>query len=129
MGGPCSRVFLDKMLKCRWRYDVVTLLSCARVVNSDIMRQLSSSQYAAFLAEKSVAAVHFDAAWGVRYRQKMRRRMRDAAEAIGEQANFGEVDCDIELALARSVPIINVPTVAYYRDGELVVALIGSNQT
>ena len=92
------------------------------------MRQLSSSQYAAFLSEKRVAAVHFDAAWNVGYRQEMRRRMRDAAEAIGEQANFGEVDCDTEIALARSLPIINVPTVAYYRDGVLVAALIGANQ-
>jgi thioredoxin-like negative regulator of GroEL len=92
------------------------------------IRQLSSDQYVAFVAEKSVAAVHFDADWDTAYRPPTRQRMREAAEALGERANFAEVGVDAEPDLARSIPLLNIPTVAYYRDGKLVAALIGSGQ-
>lgn len=92
------------------------------------MRQLSFDEYAAFLAAKPIAAVHYDAAWDVGYRPGVRRRMVEAADAFGDQANFAEVDIDAEVELARALPIGNVPTVAYYRDGRLVAALIGADQ-
>jgi thioredoxin-like negative regulator of GroEL len=42
--------------------------------------------------------------------------------------NFGEVDCDADGELAKSIPVLNVPLVAYYRRGQLVAALIGNEQ-
>lgn len=54
--------------------------------------------------------------------------MEEAAALFANAANFGEVDCDEEPALASSIPVLNVPCVAYYRNGVLVAALISMNQ-
>ncbi len=92
------------------------------------MRQLTSDEYEAFVTAKAVAAIHYDAAWDVGYRSGMRRQMLEAADAFGEQANFAEVDVDSQHELAKALPVLNVPTVAYYRDGALVAALVGAHQ-
>jgi thioredoxin-like negative regulator of GroEL len=42
--------------------------------------------------------------------------------------DFGEVDCDSNLELAESIPVLNVSLVVYYRDGRLIAALIGAQQ-
>lgn len=54
--------------------------------------------------------------------------MADAEGALSDGVSFGEVDCDSEPELAKSIPILNVPAVAYYRDGKLAGALIGAGQ-
>ncbi len=92
------------------------------------MRQLTPDDYHAFVAETFVAAIHFDAEWDVGGRPDTRRRMEEAAAAFGDQVNFAEVDIDTQVELAKALPIGNVPTVAYYRNGKLAIALIGANQ-
>jgi hypothetical protein len=82
----------------------------------------------AFLAAKPAAAVHFDADWDVGYRQRVRQSMVEAEAALGTQVNFAEVNCDAPVIYLKSVPIGNVPTVAYYREGKLVGALVGADQ-
>jgi hypothetical protein len=47
---------------------------------------------------------------------------------LGHRANFGEVDSDTDPELAKSIPVPNVPLVAYYRDGKLIGALVGAGQ-
>lgn len=91
------------------------------------MRQLTHAKFDSFLAEKPLAVIHFDADWNG-YRLDVRRRMLDAEQAYGDAASFAEVDADAQVDLGRSIPIVNVPTVAYFRDGRLVAALIGANQ-
>jgi len=54
--------------------------------------------------------------------------MADAERVPAECVNFGEVGCDSNPELAKSIPILNVPSVAYYRDGKLVPALISASQ-
>jgi len=88
---------------------------------------LNSEQYASFLAEKPAAAVHFDAVWD-KVGERTRQSMMEAQEAFGQQVSFGEIDTDSNAALCRSIPLANVPLVAYYRDGKLVAALIGADQ-
>jgi len=92
------------------------------------MRLLTSTDFQSFVEAKQAAAVHFDAEWDFAYRPVLRRRMREAEEVLADRVNFGEVDCDRSLDLAKSIPIPNVPLVAYYRNGELVAALIGAEQ-
>lgn len=92
------------------------------------MRLLTQADVASFLTEKPAAAIHFDANWDAKYRAITRTAMADAEQALAAYVNFGEVDCDNDPELAKSVPILNVPSVAYYRDGKLVGALIGANQ-
>jgi thioredoxin-like negative regulator of GroEL len=92
------------------------------------MKPLNSQQFESFIAAKRVAAVHFDAEWNESYRAVARRQMREAEASLGEQANFGEVDCDASPELARSIRILNVPSVAYYADGKLIAVLVGAKQ-
>ena len=92
------------------------------------MRALTQADIAFFLAEKPAAAIHFDANWDAKYRAVTRGAMADAEQVLAGRVNFGEVDCDSDPELAKSIPILNVPSVAYYRDGKLVGALIGAGQ-
>jgi thioredoxin-like negative regulator of GroEL len=92
------------------------------------MRQLKSAEFESFIAAKSAAAIHFDAEWDVAYRPLLRRRMLDAERELADRANFGEVDIDDNMELAKSMRLLNVPSVAYYRNGQLVALLIGSRQ-
>lgn len=92
------------------------------------MRLVTQTGIAVFLAEKPAVAIHFDANWDVKYRAIIRSAMADAERVLADRVNFGEVDCDRDPELAKSIPILNVPSVAYYRDGKLVGALIGAGQ-
>ena len=92
------------------------------------MRLVTQTDIAVFLAEKPAAAIHCDANWDAKYRAIIRSAMADAERVLADGVNFGEVDCDRDPELARSIPILNVPSVAYYRDGKLVGALIGAEQ-
>lgn len=93
-----------------------------------MVQKLSADNYEDFVRQKRAAAVHFDADWDIDYRPITRRRMNDAAQALGEDVNFAEVDCDREAELARSLLVLNVPTVVYYIDGYLAGVLIGARQ-
>ena len=92
------------------------------------VQQLTAESYEAFIREKRAAAVHFDAEWDIGYRPITRRKMQEAEAALSEQANFGEVDCDREIPLAKSIGLVGVPAVAYYLDGVLVAVLLGVRQ-
>jgi thioredoxin-like negative regulator of GroEL len=103
----------------------VCLFSQAKIV---AMRLLTQADIACFLAEKRTAAIHFDANWNAKYRAVTRSAMAEAEQVLAEQVNLGEVDCDSDPELPKSIAILNVPSVAYYRDGKLVGTLIGANQ-
>ena len=45
--------------------------------------------------------MHFDVDWDVGYRPITRPKMSDAAEVLEEVVNFGEVDWDREVELAK----------------------------
>lgn len=92
------------------------------------MRLVTQTDIAVFVAEKPAAAIHFDANWDAKHRDRIRSAMADAEQVLADRVNFGEVDCDRDPELAKSIPILNLPTVAYYRDGKLVGALIGAGQ-
>ena len=75
--------------------------------NRVTMRLLTETEIEAFIAAKPAAAIHFDAEWDTNYRTIIRRKMEEAEQALGEQVNFGEVDCDLAPELAKSVPVLN----------------------
>jgi len=54
--------------------------------------------------------------------------MLEAEKESGDRANFGEVDLDRDMELAKSVSLLNVPTAGYYRDGQLVALMTGCRQ-
>jgi thioredoxin-like negative regulator of GroEL len=92
------------------------------------MRQLTSAEFQSFIEAKPAAAIHFDAGWAVAYRPLLRQKMLEAEKGLGDRAKFGEVDVDRDMELAKSVRLLNVPTVGYYRDGRLVAPLTGCRQ-
>jgi thioredoxin-like negative regulator of GroEL len=85
-------------------------------------------RFESFIAAKSAAAVHFDAGWNSSYRALTRQRMQEAEASLSEQVNFGEVDCDANPELAKSIRLLNTPSVAYYKDGKLIAVLAGARQ-
>jgi hypothetical protein len=93
-----------------------------------MIRKLTNGEYEAFVRQKRAAAVHFDAEWDVSHRTVARLRMSEAADVLGEHVNFGEVDCDHEVELAKSIRVLNLPSVAYYLDGDLAGVLVGARQ-
>jgi thioredoxin-like negative regulator of GroEL len=97
-------------------------------IKTAMTRQLTSTDYETFVRQKRAAAVHFDAEWDIGYRPITRVRMNEAAKVLAGHVNFGEVDCDREVELAKSIRILNVPTVVYYLDGNLAGVLVGARQ-
>ena len=93
-----------------------------------MIQKLSRDNYEDFVRQKRAAAVHFDADWDVGYRPVARHRMGEASDVLGEHVNFGEVDWDHEVELAKSFRVLSVPTLAYYSDGTLVGVLAGARQ-
>jgi thioredoxin-like negative regulator of GroEL len=91
------------------------------------MRLVTRAEFQSFISAKPFAAILFDAPWD-RNGSAIRAAMLALESAFAEQAVFGEVDCDQEWDLAKSIPVLNVPLVAYYHRGQLVQALIGGDQ-
>ena len=89
-----------------------------------MVKRLTSENYDAFVREKQAAAVHFDAEWDVGYRPIARKKMEQAEAVLSEQANFGEIDCDRDGKLVKSIRVLNVPAIAYYFNNTLVAVLI-----
>jgi hypothetical protein len=87
----------------------------------------NSSDFRSF-ETKPGAAIHFDGAWNVSAGLNLKQRMLDAEEALAGLANFGERGCGSNPALAKSIPVPNVPLLVYYRYGGLVTALLGAEQ-
>jgi thioredoxin-like negative regulator of GroEL len=97
-------------------------------IKNAMIRQLTIRDYEVFVRQKPAAAVHFDAEWDVSHRAIIRLRMSEAEDVLADHVNFGEVDCDREVELAKSVRVLNLPTVAYYWNGNLAGALVGARQ-
>ena len=91
-------------------------------------KQLTWDEFEAFVREKRAAAIHFDAAWDVGHRPSTRRKMQEAETAFGDTVNFGEIDCDRSMEIAKSIQLRGVPAVAYYIDGKLQAVLLGAQQ-
>jgi hypothetical protein len=78
--------------------------------------RLRSPQCVSPRAEKRAAVIHFDANWDAKHRAITRDSMADAERVLAERVNFGEVDCDPKLA--KSIPILSVPSVASGRQSD-----------
>ncbi|MDR3620979.1 MAG: protein disulfide isomerase family protein [Paludisphaera borealis] len=99
----------------------------ARRIRSETMaiRAISADEFESFLRESEYAVVLFDASWNAASKEEFRPRFEAASETYADRVVFGEIDCDDSVEIARSVPIVNLPTVAYYRRGGLIAALVG----
>lgn len=93
--------------------------------------RLTRETYDTFVQGNEAVVVLFDApAWDTGGWCIMEPLFSRAAEQLNGIAALGFVDVDgpAEAEVCRSIPIANVPTIAYYLDGRLVAALIGIGQ-
>ena len=91
------------------------------------MRILTHRDFNVFICSGPVAVIHVDAEWD-RYCDQVRAKMLTAEEDLHEFAAFGEIDCDTQGDLCKSLGVANVPCIAYFREGRLVVMRVGVNQ-
>lgn len=91
-------------------------------------RKLSDDEYESFLSEKKFAVILFDAPWDVGPGAEIRPRFEKAVALFGERVNFGEINVDESARVAKSIPIVSIPNVAYFKNGRLIAALVGENQ-
>ena len=89
---------------------------------------LTKNTYQAFLHEKEWAVILVDTASDVRGKAKILPTIRKSILAYNQYVAFGQFDPEIETDLARQTNILNVPTVLYYRSGELVASLVSASQ-
>jgi len=98
-----------------------------RCINSSVVEKLARDSFDDFVRQKRAAVVHFDADWDG-HRHIVRSKMIEVSKLLGQQVNLGEVDCDREVELAKSLRLVTVPTVVYYFCGDLVAVLPGARQ-
>jgi len=92
-----------------------------------MVHQLTEKDFTDFISQREFAVVHFDSEWDVGCRPPMQWVMSKASEEFPD-VNFGEMDPDQNIELAKSIGVNNIPTVAYYRRGHVVAALPGATQ-
>ena len=91
------------------------------------MKKLSIKEYRTHITDKN-AVVLFDAEWDIGPGGAVRSKIKSVEETFKDSIFFGEVDVDKEQELASSVPILNVPSIAYYKEGVLQKVELGETQ-
>jgi thioredoxin 1 len=83
------------------------------------IHKIDDSTYHEFINEEPIAIIHFSATWsGVD--DQMRAIIQSAADKFGSSVNIGELDIDENHRTASEMNILTVPTVIYYRDGQVI---------
>ena len=82
--------------------------------------------YLDFIKSKPVAIIHFWASWN-RYDDEMKARLNQIDAAFSDQIAVGYVDIDQEQMweLAKELKALNLPALAYYKNGEHIETTIG----
>lgn len=96
---------------------------------ADMVRieHLSDDTFAPFAARRGVGVVHFWASWD-RTQLWMRQQLELVAKRFDPPIRLAMVDTDTHGDLCRRLPIGNVPTLVYCRDGRLVGCRVGNRR-
>ena len=89
---------------------------------------ITGNNYQAFINESEFAVVLVDTGWDVRGMAKIQPTFRKAIKEYAGAVSFAQFDPEIEVNLANHFNIRNMPTVLYFRNGELVAALVSASQ-
>lgn len=89
---------------------------------------ITRETYQAFIKEKNWAAILVESEWDIRGKARIEPTFRKAIKEYHGLVAFGRFDPEMEVDLARETNIQQMPTVLYYRKGELVAALISASQ-
>src|SRR5262249_22305232 len=87
---------------------------------------VSPEMYLDFIKSKPVAVIHFWASWN-RYDDEMKARLNQIDATFSDQIAVGYVDIDQEQMweLAKELKVLNLPALAYYKNGEHIETTIG----
>ena len=92
------------------------------------MLKLTADEITLIVENSDIAVVHLDAEWDG-YRLAIERKINEIlAQHPPTDVAFAYVDVDEQLELARSLKVINVPTLVYFRHGRVVGSVIGQGQ-
>ncbi len=89
---------------------------------------LTKNTYQTFIHEKEWAVILVDTESDIRGQAKIIPTIRKSINTYKEVVSFGQFDPEIETDLARQTNILNMPTILYYRKGELVASLLSAFQ-
>ena len=89
---------------------------------------ITGNNYQTFINESAFAVVLVDTEWDIRGMAKIQPTFRKAIREYAGVVSFGQLDPEIEVDLAHDFNILNMPTVLYFRKGELVAALVSASQ-
>ena len=93
------------------------------------MRIVTRANYEAFIRSRPVAVILLDANWTGRLGKAMKSLFIQAERELGDVVAFGVVDVNAEGDLSRSsLPVGNVPAIAYFNDASRVNIVIGLTQ-
>ena len=90
--------------------------------------KLSSATYRDFIERNEFGVVLFDAPWDVGGAKAIRPLLQSILQTYSDRVRFGEVDIDECQDVAASVRLLNIPTLGYYRGGNLTGLFIGQAQ-
>ena len=89
---------------------------------------LTKNTYQAFIHEKEWAVILVDTESDIRCKAKILPTFRKSINTYNDLVAFGQFDSEIEKDLVHQTNITNIPTVLYYRKGELVASLLSASQ-
>src|SRR5262245_4645717 len=82
------------------------------------MRKFTAAEIRSIIGKSEIAVVHLDAEWDS-YRLTIARKIDEILAHPPANVVFAYADVDEEVDLARSLKVVNVPTVAYFCNGSL----------
>lgn len=91
------------------------------------MRKFTSGEIEYLLGNSGIAVVHLDAEWDG-YRIAIERKINEILAHPPVDVVFAYVNVDEQMELARSLNVINIPSVAYFSNGKLVGVVVGIGQ-
>jgi len=91
------------------------------------IRKFTAGEIEYIIGSNEIAVVHLDAEWDG-YRLTIEQKISEILIHAPADVVFAYVDVDEQMELARSLKVINVPTVAYFCNGKLVGSVIGIGQ-
>ena len=91
------------------------------------LRKFTAGEIEYIIGSNEIAVVHLDAEWDG-YRLTIEQKISEILIHPPADVVFAYVDVDEQMELARSLKVINVPTVAYFCNGKLVGSVIGIGQ-
>ena len=93
------------------------------------MRIATRANFDSFIRSENVAVILLDASWTSRLGKAMKSLFVQAEHELGDLVAFGSVDVDVEGELCRaSLPVGNVPAIAYFKGSSCVNIVIGLTQ-